>query len=118
LSSGDNYNQYRCPSGGWTKDKICAKWGNEIHAFGTQVYRSGAQVKNKVEQIETQFKNAYKWSHKETGTDLQQQDLENGTTSFKQAVSYLFANIIMVHSTNTHSFILPIADNEILQILL
>jgi hypothetical protein len=24
----------------------------------------------------------------------------------------------MVHSTNTHSFILPIADNEILQILL
>jgi hypothetical protein len=87
LSSGDNYNQYRCPSGGWTKDKICAKWGNEIHAFGTQVHRTGAQVKNKVEQIETQFKNAYKWSHEETGTGLQQQDLENGTTTFKQAVS-------------------------------
>lgn len=100
LSSGDNYNQYRCPSGGWTKDKVCAKWGNEIHAFGTQVHRTGPQVKNKVEQIETQFKNAYKWSHEETGTGLQQQDLENGTTTFKQAVS--FANIILFHSTNTH----------------
>jgi hypothetical protein len=33
LSSGDNYYQYRCPSSGWTKDKICAKWGNEIHGM-------------------------------------------------------------------------------------
>jgi hypothetical protein len=33
LSSGDNYYQYCCPSSGWTKDKICAKWGNEIHGM-------------------------------------------------------------------------------------
>jgi hypothetical protein len=110
LSTGDNYNKFRQPPGALTKIKICAQWGDEIFGTGVKVHRNGAQVKNKVEQIEA--------PHEETGQGLQLQDLENGTTTLKQAVSFCVANVIYVHSINTHLFILPFTDNEILQILL
>jgi (p)ppGpp synthase/HD superfamily hydrolase len=88
--------------GALTKIKICTQWGDEIFGIllgcGVKVHRNGAQVKNKVEQIEAQFKSAYKWSQEETGQGLQLQDLENGTTTIKQAVSFCVANVIYVRS--------------------
>ena len=87
LTTDENYNKFRQPPGVLTKLKICAQWGDQIFSTGVKVHRNGAQVKNKVEQIEAQFKSAYKCSHDETGKGLKQQDLENGTTTFKQAIS-------------------------------
>jgi hypothetical protein len=108
LSTGDNYNKFRQPPGALTKIKICTQWGDEIFGTVVKVHQNGAQVKNKVEQIEAQFKSTYNWSQEETGQGLQQQDLENGTTTLKQAVSFCVANVIYVHSIDTHLFILSL----------
>jgi hypothetical protein len=62
LSTSDNYNKFGQPPGALTKIKICAQWVDEIFGTGVKVHRNGAQVKNKFEQIEAQFKSAYKWS--------------------------------------------------------
>ena len=88
MTTDENYNKFRQPPGALTKIKICAQWGDQIFSTGVKVHRNGKQVKSKVEQIEAQFKSAYKWSHDKTGEGLKQQDLENGTTTFKQAVSF------------------------------
>jgi hypothetical protein len=90
LATGDNYSNWRQPPGALTKDKLATEWAKNIYAKGVKVERSGKQVRNKIDQIEAQFKAAHNWSHGETGTGLQEADIANGTTTFKESVRMLF----------------------------
>jgi hypothetical protein len=85
MGIGENFNNYRSPSGGDTKDKVCAKIAAWLNTKGVKVQRTKEHVKAKIEWVTRCMRETHDFINSATGEGI----LENeGFTSFKDKVSF------------------------------
>ena len=81
LSDQEKYNAYRDPFPNTKKD-VCEKWAEVINSHGVRHPRTGKDVQNKINTIESQMRAAADFAVTSTGQGLQ----ENEPESFERAI--------------------------------
>ena len=83
LGKDDNFHKWREPGQGVTKIELSAGIAEWLFDKGVKVKRSPQQVRCKIEYLEKAMKQAYDWSHSDTGAGLLE---SHGPTTFRESV--------------------------------
>ena len=92
MTTGDNYaKKWRGKdSGGLKKGKVAEKIAAYINSFKVTSKRTGGMVKNKIQYLEGQFREAHLWATGTTGAGLEETDRGDWESSVNNKCPYYF----------------------------
>lgn len=100
LSTDDNYNLYRNPTGGRTKIAIAGDVARYINLQDVRVERTAEMVEAKINWIQGLMRETYDWTITPTGEGIRERE---GFASLKEKVCCFVFNIILFTSLTTYS---------------
>jgi hypothetical protein len=99
LSTGENYHNYRSPSGGRTKIDIANEVASYINSKGVKVTRTGETVQAKITWVQGCMREMYDFTVSPTGEGIQQ---NQGFDSLEEKVCH--ESFLRHHSSTLKSF--------------